>query len=126
MVSVQKSAKRRLLAVNEKGYRLGEDHHRAKLTNHEVDLVLELLASGMSERLVAEKMEISRRTVRDYKAAKTRAQAPAEYLLVEPVEPRITRRDCRVHGTAYVPRAPCNEFAILDQDDGADIVPSKR
>lgn len=80
MVSVQKMQKRRLLAVNEKGYRLGEDHHRAKLTNHEVQLALELLDSGMSERLVAEKMEVSRRTVRDYKAARTRAQTPYRWL----------------------------------------------
>jgi DNA-binding NarL/FixJ family response regulator len=80
MVSVQKTAKRRLLAVNERGYVVGEQHHRAKLTDHEVTLVLELLDSGMSERRVAEKMEISRRTVRDYKAAKTRAQTPYRWL----------------------------------------------
>lgn len=84
MVSVQKMQKRRTLAVNDKGYRLGEDHHRAKLTNHEVDLVLELLDGGMSERLVAEKMEISRRTVRDYKAAKTRAQTPHRFVATHP------------------------------------------
>lgn len=78
MVSVQK-ARKRVIAVNEKGYRLGEDHHRAKLTDHEVGLVLELLDEGMSERLVAEKMEISRRTVRDIKAGRIRCQTPAAY-----------------------------------------------
>lgn len=80
MVSIQKGAKRRMLAVNERGYVVGEQHHRAKLTDHEVTLVLELLDGGMSERLVAEKMEISRRTVRDYKAARTRAQTPYRWL----------------------------------------------
>jgi DNA-binding NarL/FixJ family response regulator len=79
MTSIGKRAKNRMLAVNEKGYRLGEDHHRAKLTNHEVDLVLQLLDEGMSERKVAEKFEISRRTVRDYKAAKTRSQTPEAF-----------------------------------------------
>ncbi len=80
MVSVGKRAKNRLLAVNDRGYVIGEQHHRAKLTDHEVDLVLELLDDGMSERLVAEKMEISRRTVRDIKAGRIRAQTPYRYL----------------------------------------------
>lgn len=72
-------AKRRLVAVNDKGYVIGEDHHRAKLTDHEVDLVLALRAAGMSQELVAEKMEISRRTVRDIEACNTRAQTPIAY-----------------------------------------------
>lgn len=50
MTSVQKSAKSRMLAVNDRGYVIGEQHHRAKLSDHEVDLVLALLADGMSER----------------------------------------------------------------------------
>ena len=85
MAGITQSAKKRAIAVNEKGYRLGEDHHRAKLTNHEVDLVLELLDGGMSERLVAEKMEISRRTVRDIKAGRIRCQTPAVYRTVRGV-----------------------------------------
>lgn len=80
MVSVQNLRKRKLLAVNDQGRRIGETHWRAKLTDHEVGLVLDLLDAGMSERLVAEKMEISRRTVRDYKAAKTRAQTPYRFI----------------------------------------------
>ncbi len=75
MTSVQQLAKkRRLLAVNDKGYVIGEQHHRAKLTDHEVDLVLELRAAGMSQELVAQKFDISRRTVRDLEAGKTRSQ----------------------------------------------------
>lgn len=79
MVSVQKSARNRLLAVNDRGYVVGEQHHRAKLSDHEVDLVLALLADGMSERLVAEKFEIARRTVRDIKAGRIRSQVPTDW-----------------------------------------------
>lgn len=80
MVSVQKNAKRRLLAVNDRGFRIGEDHHRAKLTNHEVDLTLELLDAGLSERQVAEKMEMSRRWVRDIKSGRRRCQSAADFV----------------------------------------------
>jgi len=44
-----------------------------------VDLVLELLAGGMSERVVAEKFEISRRTVRDIKRGAIRGQVPTDW-----------------------------------------------
>lgn len=79
MAGVAQSAKKRMVAVNAKGYRLGEDHHRAKLTNHEVELLLQLADEGMPERTLAEKFDVSRRTVRDYKAARKRAQIPAAF-----------------------------------------------
>lgn len=74
MVSVRQRAKNRLLAVNDRGYVIGEQHHRAKLTDHEVELVLELLTDGMSKSEVARKMEVSRRLVRDIWAGRRRAQ----------------------------------------------------
>ena len=33
---------RRFVRVNEHGRRIGEDHHRAKLSDADVDLILEL------------------------------------------------------------------------------------
>ena len=99
MVSVQKNAKKRALALNAKGRRIGEDHHRAKLTNHDVDLIHDLLdardmlvetymglgmprrkvqlalsKAQLSERWIADKFEISRRTVRDIRSGRKRAQ----------------------------------------------------
>jgi hypothetical protein len=50
----------RARAVNERGLVIGEDHPRAVLTDHEVDLVLELRADGLSFGLIAEKMEVSK------------------------------------------------------------------
>lgn len=79
MAGVHVSAKRRMIAVNDRGRPIGEDHPRAKLSNHEVELVLALLAEGLSQRRVAVIMEISRRTVRDIQAGRTRAQLPMAY-----------------------------------------------
>lgn len=39
--------------------RKGESHPKAKLTNHEVDLILALHHDGMEYALIAEKFEIS-------------------------------------------------------------------
>ena len=60
MVAVQKRAKKRMVAVNDAGRRIGEDHPRAVLTNREVDLVHELHEDGMSISELARKMEVSK------------------------------------------------------------------
>lgn len=52
-----------LVAINEKGRRMGEDHHNAKLTDGEVDLVRKLHAEGMGYAEIAEKFGVSRVTV---------------------------------------------------------------
>ena len=75
VVGVSQRAKARLLlAVNDRGYVVGAQHHRAKLTDHDVDLILALLAEGMAQKLVAEKFECSRRTVRDIASGRIRSQ----------------------------------------------------
>ena len=48
------------VAVNEKGQRIGETHPRAVLTDHEVDLMLELRGEGYSYAWLAVKFEISK------------------------------------------------------------------
>ena len=55
-MSTQKKA--RMVAVNEKGQRIGEDHPRAELTDHDVELLLELRAEGFSYRWLGKKFEI--------------------------------------------------------------------
>jgi hypothetical protein len=53
----------RIVAVNEKGYRLGEDHQRAKLTNHEVECIRSLHSDGVDYLTIAEKFEVSKTLV---------------------------------------------------------------
>lgn len=50
---------KRIVAIGESGNRVGEDHHLAKLTNWEVEMVRQLHDEGMTYRDIAEKMEVS-------------------------------------------------------------------
>lgn len=45
---------------NEIGYRIGDSHHNAKLTDHEIELVRQLRADGMKLRDLAKKFEVSK------------------------------------------------------------------
>lgn len=59
--------KTQLIQIGEYGKRIGESHGRAKLTDHEIDLVRQLKEQGMPAAEIADKMEISKRYV--YKLA---------------------------------------------------------
>lgn len=72
-VSMQKTA-RRLSATNDAGHVIGEDHHRAKLTDHEIWLIHELRAAGVRRSDIAEKMEVSFYTVCEILTGRRRAQ----------------------------------------------------
>lgn len=69
-------------SVNERGYRIGEDHHRAKITNHEVDLILALNSAGFGYKRIAQKFDISFGTVRDIIKGRRRAQTVAGWKVV--------------------------------------------
>jgi DNA-directed RNA polymerase specialized sigma24 family protein len=70
---------KRVVAVNERGLRIGEDHRLAKLTNAEVDLLLALREEGCSYRFLARKFEISKSAVRWYVIGGRRCQTPTDY-----------------------------------------------
>lgn len=65
-------ARRRFL-YGENGKRIGESHHNAKLSDHEVDLLRELAAEGYSRKWLAEKFEIPEVTVTSIVTCRTRA-----------------------------------------------------
>lgn len=94
----------RLVAVNERGYRIGEDHPRAVLKNHDVELLHQLLEeraellrqcravkmdsaeiertminARLSYGLLAKAMECSKATVYRIATYKLRAQTAAGY-----------------------------------------------
>ena len=53
--------KKRTIGVNERGNRVGETHHRARLTDHEIDLMRELWEEGeITLPELAEKFECNR------------------------------------------------------------------
>lgn len=69
----------RKIAVNAKGHRLGEDHPNARLTNEEVDLLLEMRADGLSYGKLAKVFEVSKSTVQDIVQGRYRSQTPSAY-----------------------------------------------
>ena len=46
-----------LIGVNEKGYRIGADHQRAKFSDEDVELIRELRAAGLSYGMIREKFD---------------------------------------------------------------------
>lgn len=93
-----------LLAVNDRGYVIGEQHQRAKLTDRQVDLVRDLLdaradlmgrlrregvckplvqralvAAGLDAQSIAARFGVSRRTIRDIDSGTIRAQLAVDY-----------------------------------------------
>lgn len=67
------------IQIGEYGRRVGESHGRAKLTDHEIDLIRKLKEEGMSAAAIAEKMEISKRYVYKVVNFERRACVVAEY-----------------------------------------------
>lgn len=76
-----RQGRRRLLQFGESGRRIGETHHKAVLTDHEVGLLLELREEGKTYGWLAEKFEISKMTVRSICRGRTRGMAPVRVVL---------------------------------------------
>jgi DNA invertase Pin-like site-specific DNA recombinase len=71
---------KRTIAVNEGGYRIGEDHHHAKLTDAQVEEIRELWEDGFSSyRTLAKKFNVNRGTIRDIVTFRRRAQYAARW-----------------------------------------------
>jgi len=67
---------RRVVAVNEKNQPIGEDHPSAKLTDHEVDLLIEMHEDNVGYRKLSQMFEISKSQVRNICKGIKRAQTP--------------------------------------------------
>ena len=86
MVGVYKSAKNRMLAVNDRGALIGDSHPRAVLTDHDVDLLLELRAERdhagrpvYSLAWLAAKFEVHKGTVAKICSGQRRGQIAAGF-----------------------------------------------
>lgn len=78
--STGKKLQAALVGVNSYGYRVGESHHRAKLSDADVELILYLREAGLSFAEIAGKFDdgytVSKSTVRDVCSGRIRGQAP--------------------------------------------------
>lgn len=72
----------KLVALNDKNRRVGENHPRAKLTDEEVDLVFGLLEAGLSLAEVARKMDVSKSCIAHIASGRRRSQAVARVVKV--------------------------------------------
>lgn len=66
---------KKTIAINDRGLRVGEDHQNAKLTNYEVDLLLQLRDDGWSYLRLAEKFDISKSQARNICKGRSRCQS---------------------------------------------------
>ena len=64
----------RVVRINDHGLTVGEDHHNAKLTNHEVDMLLELHEAGWGYGRLAKKFDISKSQARNICTGQKRCQ----------------------------------------------------
>ncbi len=84
-VLARKVKANRLVGLTDKGSRVGETHHRAKLTDADVEQIFALREFGLSYRQIAEKFDdiapggIAKATVRDVLKFRIRAQVPAKF-----------------------------------------------
>ena len=79
MAGVLKSVKIRMLAVNDRGQRIGESHPRAVLTDHEVGLLQDLRDEGYSYSRLAKMFEVSKGTVAKILTGQRRCQTPVAF-----------------------------------------------
>jgi hypothetical protein len=82
MVSVRDITKKRWVSVNGAGRRIGESHHGAVLSDHEVGLVHELYELGMSLAEIARKMEVTKGCIWKIVHGYRRGQIPAGWVRV--------------------------------------------
>lgn len=72
------------VGVNEKGVRVGEDHQRATLTDHDVELMRQLREEeGIGYKRLAQMFDTSVRNVRDIVNYKRRVTTPTGWKTVE-------------------------------------------
>lgn len=71
------------VGVNDRGVRVGEDHQRATLTDHDVELMRQLREEGLGYKRLAKMFDTSVRNVRDIVNYKRRVTTPTGWRTIE-------------------------------------------
>ncbi|CAB3648548.1 hypothetical protein CEY09_05385 [Achromobacter marplatensis] len=70
----------RVVGINELGLRVGEDHHRATLTDHDVELMREIRETeGLGYKRLAKMFDVSVAHVRNIVHYRVRVQVPTRW-----------------------------------------------
>lgn len=80
MAGVLKSVKKRMVPVNDRRRRIGQEHWRAVLTDHEVELVRRLRDEGLTLTEIAKKFEVSKACIWKIVSGYRRGQVPAGWV----------------------------------------------
>jgi hypothetical protein len=88
----------RTVGVNEIGRQIGQYRFGAKLTDHEVSLLLGMHTEGLGYKRLAKKFEISIRSVRDMVSLRRRGQTAANWKRVMVGEQDSTQARARRTG----------------------------
>ncbi|MFJ0380956.1 helix-turn-helix domain-containing protein [Bordetella bronchiseptica] len=75
-------AQTKAVAVNDAGFRVGQDHPRARYTDGEVAMVHNLRDDGWSYRAIAQKLDMPKSTVRNICRGLQRCQAAVRVKIV--------------------------------------------
>lgn len=82
---VKRKRPTRYVGVNDRGYAVGEAHHRAKLTDADIETILWLREQGLSYGAIAKKFDagvtISKSQVRNICTGHCRGQTPTDWRL---------------------------------------------
>lgn len=73
---------KKIVALNERGRVVGQEHPRALLLDWEIDQVLDLVESGLSYAQVAEKFGVSKSCIAHIASGRRRCQTPSRYVEV--------------------------------------------
>jgi DNA invertase Pin-like site-specific DNA recombinase len=74
---------KRIVGVNERGLRVGEDHQHARLTDAECELIRQMHEAGMSYKLLADKFEVGKSTIADICKYRRRGQHPVGWRRID-------------------------------------------
>lgn len=80
-----KKGRVRVVGVNERGWRIGEHHHRSKLTDQDVELIRQLRDGDpafWTYEVLAEKFDLSKSHIRDIVLMRKRAQFVTRFIEV--------------------------------------------
>ncbi len=73
----------RIVKVNDRGLRIGEDHQHATHTDAEIELARQLHADGMSYKKLAEKFEVSKSTIAGWIKYRRRGQHVSDWRRID-------------------------------------------
>jgi len=88
-------AKLKTVLVNSCGHVIGQDHHRSRLSDGEVDLIIALRNAGCHWQDIADKFDISKGQAHDYFTGRRRGHTATGQKQLDPARRRFKASPAR-------------------------------